>query len=603
MNDIEKVSPEETLNPVGATEAAETDKTAAETVSYHSMTREQLLEAMEKIIGAGDMEAHRDVASIKQAYFSLRTKEAEAQLAEYVDGGGDPATFTAQADPGEQRLKELMGEFRQRRASWLEEQERRREANLASRLAIIEKLRSLTEDIDNIGHRFPEFQQLQADFRNVGEVPPGRDNDTWKSYQLVVEQFYDALKMNKELRDLDFRKNLEAKRQLIEQAKDLAGSDDVVEAFRNLQSLHDEWRSVGPVAKELREEIWEEFKAASTVVNKRHQEFFETRKAEELANEERKEKLCQEIEALDMSQLKGFAAWDEATRKVLDMQARWKETGFATRKNNARLFTRFREAADAFFKAKSEFFRQTKEELNGNLALKQALCDRAEALRKEVEEDKEDIRKAMDRIVAMQTEWKTIGSVPRRQSDAVWQRFTEACNYFFDRRKKETAGRRKEENDNLAAKRDVIERLKAIPADIERKDGIEQVRALQAEWQNIGHVPFRMKDKLYEEYRSACDALFDSFDHRESRNRISRYEGRLDSIKGDDRQMGRERDRLLRAIEGKRQELATYENNLGFFNVKSSAGNSMVKDIERKCARIKEEIREIEEKIRLLDAE
>lgn len=412
-----------------------------------------------------------------------------------------------------------------------------------------------------------------------------------------MEKFYDHLKMNKELRDLDFKKNLEAKRQLIDEAKALAENPDALDAFRKLQELHNQWRELGPVAKEIREEIWDEFKAASTVINKRHQDYFEQRKASEQANETGKTAICEEIEKIDTDALKSFAAWDEATRQIIELQKKWKEFGFASRKANNLLFSRFRKACDDFFEKKTEYFKKTKEEFNENLEKKVALCEKAEALK-----DLNDVRKAADEVVKLQAEWKKIGSVPRKQSDAIWQRFQTACNFFFDERKRLSNAKRQEENANLAAKKDVIERLKAIPKDAERKDVIATVRELQNEWQKIGFVPFRAKDKVYEEYRKELNAIFENFDIRESRNRMNNFKEQIENLKDDSQKMGRERDRLMRVLEAKRNDLKTFENNLGFFNVKSSAGNSMLKEIERKIKRLKEEIKDVEEKINLLDS-
>lgn len=468
--------------------------------------------------------------------------------------------------------------------------------NLNRKNEIIARLKAIAADIDNVNVHINEVRELQEEFKQPADVPPTAVTDLWKTYQLVVEQIYDCLKMNKELRELDFRKNLEIKRNLIEQARMLAEEADVINAFKKLQALHDLWRATGPVAKEFRESIWAEFKEASTVVNKRHQDFFEARKQVEQTNEEAKTRLCEEIEAIDINAIHSFSEFEKATESIKKLQAQWKELGFASRKVNNSLYTRFRKACDEFFARKAEFFSKTKEELASNLEKKIKLCEKAEALK-----DSTDFKATADQIIALQAEWKKIGSVARRHSDAVWQRFMNACNHFFDARKKEQAGRRQEENENLAAKRLVIEALKAIPSEATRNEVIEALKEQQARWNSIGHVPYRMKDKLHDEYRAALDAVRENFDLRESRARMQNFERRLESMNGDGRQMNSERARLTRALEQKKTELKTFENNLGFFNIKSKEGNNMLREMERRTLRIKDEIKELEQKIKLFD--
>lgn len=376
----------------------------------------------------------------------------------------------------------------------------------------------------------------------------------------------------------------------------LTSEEDVINAFKKLQALHDLWREAGPVAKEHREEIWNEFKELSTVINKRHQDYFEARKEAEQANEAAKTAICEEIEAIDIDAIKTFAAFEETTETIKKMQARWKELGFASRKANNALFTRFRKSCDNFFARKADFFSRTKEELASNLEKKTALCERAEAL-----QNSTDFKKTAEEIVALQAEWKTIGSVARKHSDAIWQRFMTACNTFFDARKKDMASRRHEENENLAAKRLVIEALKAIPADAGRQQVIETLKEQQTRWNSIGHVPFKMKDKLYEEYRNAQNAVRENFDLRESRARMNRFEEQLAGLSNDERRMASERNKLTRAIEQKRNELKTFENNLGFLNIKSKEGNSMLREMERRTQRIKDDIKELEQKLAMLN--
>ncbi len=563
---------------------------------YHAMSKAEMVEALREIVASGNMEAHKEVSAIKQAYYTLHNREMQAELEAFVEAGNAPEAFSATPDPDEAEMKSLLAEFREKRNAFLEEKEEERRRNLEEKNRILGELKALAEDIDNINLHFPKFQQLQQDFKNVGEVPPGTDNDIWKSYQLAVEQFYDRLKMNKELRDLDFKKNLEIKSALVEKAQELAELSDPVDAFKRLQALHEQWREIGPVAREIREEIWAKFKDASTVVNKRHQDFFQTRKAEEQANEAAKIALCEKAEAVDVSGLKTFNDWENVSKEVIALQQEWKGLGYASKKVNNALFSRFRKACDDFFNAKAEYFKRTKEEFKDNYAKKVALCEKAEALVERFQE-----KGAIDEIQALQKEWRTIGFVRRRLGEDLWKRFCAAVDAFYDARKKLNSGRRDEENENLKAKRAVIEQLKEISDDVERKEVIGRIRELQNEWQNIGHVPFKVKDDVNGEYRAQLDRIYGAFDMRENRQRMRRFEGEVKKMEGDSGRLGRERDRLVRALENRRAELKTIENNLGFFNVKSSAGNSMLKEFERNIQKIKDDIAQIQEKISLLD--
>lgn len=619
MNELEKtVAGEETVTP--APEVAETENTCIVESSpaldiaqvaddhqeeektdgrrIHSMSKEELRDALKDIVDSDNMEAHKEVTAIKQAFFNLKSRENIELLDAYVEAGNDPATFSAQPDEVENELKSLYAEFKERRAAYLAAEEARRADNLEKKQEILTRMEEIAGDIDNVNTKFPEFQQLQVDFKEIKDVPATAETDIWKQFQNVVERFYDNLKINKELRDFDFKKNLEAKRALIDEAKKLESVSDPVAAFRLLQGLHDQWRAIGPVAKEIRDEIWDEFKDASTVINKRHQDYFEQRKASELANEEAKTKLCEEIETIKSDEIKTFADWNATTERIVELQKKWKGYGYASKKANTILYNRFRKACDDFFAAKAAYFQRTKDELNSNLEKKTALCEKAESLK-----NSDDVKKATDEIVKLQTEWKSIGSVPRKHSDALWQRFTSACNYFFDERKRQNKERHREEQENLDRKRDIIARLSELPKDGDRREIMPKIKELQAEWQTVGFVPFKMKDKIFTEYRAVCDALYDAYNQREARQRMSNFQNRVSELKGDGNKINRERDRLIRVCESRRMELKTIENNMGFFSVKSSAGNSMLKDMENKVKRIKEDIKELEAKIALLDAE
>ena len=565
---------------------------------FHSMNKEELVAALKEILEANNMEAHREVAAIKQAFFNLKNRESIEALDKYVAEGNDPATFVSQPDELENEFKTLYSDFKEKRAAYLAEDEEKRARNLEIKKEIITIMEEIAGDIDNVNTKFSEFQQLQQNFKAIKEIPASAESEIWKQFQSVVERFYDNLKINKELRDFDFRKNLEAKKALIEEARKLDALTDPVAAFRILQGLHDQWRAVGPVAKDLREEIWNEFKELSTVINKKHQDYFEQRKQAEQANEEAKTKLCEEAEAIKTDDFKSFNDWNTATEKIIDLQKQWRQLGFASRKVNTALYNRFRKTCDDFFEAKTEYFKRTKDELNENLAKKTALCEKAEALK-----ETEDIRKAADEIVKLQAEWKSIGSVPRKVSDQLWQRFTAACNYFFDERRKQNKERHKEENENLQKKTEIIEQLKALPKDGDRAEVMPKIKELQAEWQNIGFVPFKVKDKIFTEYRQICDALYEAYNTKEARQRMDNFRSRVSELKGDGNKIGREKDRLMRICESRRNELKTIENNMGFFMVKSSAGNSLVKDMENKIKRLKQDIEELEQKISLLDKE
>lgn len=564
-------------------------------VNFHDLSKEQLVDALRAIVEASDASAHKNVALIKQAFYILKNKETEAEMLAFVEAGNQPEAFTSAPDEHESTLRDLLAAFRELRTAYLEAEEKRKQENLTIKLRVIEQIKALADDVDNINRHFPRFQELQQEFKAVADIPAPEVADTWKNYQLAVEQFYDLLKMNKELRDLDFKKNLEVKRSLIEEAKALEAEPDPIEAFKKLQSLHDKWRETGPVAKEQREEIWNEFKNFSTIVNKRHQEHFEAKKANESANEEAKIKLCEEIEAIDVDSLKSFADWDKVTKQIIDLQNQWKNIGFASRKANTLLFNRFRKACDNFFNQKAEFYKKTKENLSANLAAKTALCEKAEALK-----ELGDSRKAMDEVAKLQAEWKTIGAVARKYNDSIWDRFNSACRFFYEERRKATSAQRQEENANLAAKRAIIEAIRAIDTEnLERNEILNQIKDLQSQWQQIGHVPFRQKDAVFAEYREAADAIYNTIKAQNSNARINNYRERISEI-GDNNMLNKEQDKLQRALENKRAELQTAENNLGFFKFQSSKGNSMMKEMERRIEHIREDIAEIENKILLI---
>ena len=585
---------------VAADKEVAKEETEEKTVekSFHQMDKSELVDTLKNIVASAEWEKHKEVTAIKQAYYVIINKEREKEQEEFVAKGNDPAAFSYTPDATEEEVKQLLSEFKEKRNVFLEEREALRKKNLEEKYAIIEKIKNISEDIDTINQQFPQFQQLQLDFKAAGEIPPGSETELWKNYQVAVEQFYDRLKVNKELRDLDFKKNLELKSQIIAKAEQLADVPDVLEAFRTLQGLHEQWREIGPVARDVREEMWNKFKEASTVINKRHQDFFQKKKENEQANETAKTELCEKVEAIDYSSFKTFADWDQATKTILELQAAWKDLGFAARKVNNTLFARFRSACDNFFAAKGEFFKKMKEESRDNLVKKEALCEQAEALAADY-----DRKGALEQMQALQKEWKEVGVVRRKQGDEVWKRFCNALDEFYGNRKKLFSGRKAEENANLQAKREIIEKLKGISEEEDRKDVIEIIHELQNEWQGIGHVPFKDKDEVTKAYRAELDRLFGAFDIKENKQRLRRFENDLKKYAGDEGRMSKEREKLVRALDARIAEAKTIENNLGFFNVKSNAGNSMVKEMEKKLQKLKSEADEIREKISLLDSQ
>ncbi len=560
-------------------------------------TKAEAVELLRAIAAKDPAEIGTDeTGRLKQLFYALHNADLRRQRDEYVAAGNDPETFTTLPDPLEDEFKELLTAIKEKKSEFRAAQEAEREANLKRKREIIAELNSMADDTDNVNRHYQRVKELQAEFKTIGEVPPTESTDVWKQWQESVERFYDRLKINMELRDYDFKKNLAEKQLIIAEAQSLKDEEDVIAAFRRLQDLHDKWRETGPVAKDIREEIWNTFKDASAEINKRYQAFFEERKARENENEAAKTALCERIEAMDFSAITSYKGWDEMTEAIIGLQNEWKKIGFASRKVNNKLFARFRETCDKFFAAKAEFFKSMKEELAENLRKKTALCEQAEALAESTE-----WRATADKLVELQKEWKTIGSVPKKQSDAIWKRFLSACDKFFDRKKQATSGTRKLEQENLKIKRGLIEQLKAITPDTPREEAIATVKDVQAKWRETGHVPFKEKDALHDTYRTLTGDLYKSLDIRGDVARMNSFENSINEMKGDDNKLFRERDRLMRAFEQRKSELHTYENNLGFFNSKTKSGDSMLREMERKIQRLKEDIATLETKIKLID--
>ena len=535
-----------------------------------------------------------EVQAIKAAFFALRREEMSQEKEAFLANGNEEGDFVPKEDVDENNLKELLNVLKERRTEYNAAQEANREANLAKKRQIITLINEIANDPDNINRQFNRVKQLQQEFKDAGEVPATADTEIWKEFQRATERFYDVLKVNRELRDYDFKKNLEQKQQLCEEAEALDEETDIVTAFRKLQELHNKWREIGPVAKELREELWARFKAASSAINKKYQTFFEDRKSKEKENADAKTELCEKIEQITTDNLKTYAQWDEVTKQIIALQEDWKKLGYASRKANAALFARFRKSCDDFFAKKAEFYKTMKDELSSNLAKKIDLCERAEALM-----DSTEWKEATDKFVEMQKEWKTIGPVVKKHSDAVWKRFIAACDHFFEQKKKQNVNVHAVEHDNLKAKKEVIATLKATIEEA-AEDAAQTVRNLMDRWQEIGHVPFKEKDKIYAQYRELVDKAFETLNMRGSRSSGEGGSRGPRQSSGSDRGLS-ERDRLVRTYEQRMSELKTFENNMGFLTANTKSGNSLVQEMERRIARLKEEIAELEQKIKELD--
>ncbi len=576
----------------------ETEKNTEATDNRH-MTRVEILERLTEISASDDPISRDEVSRLKQAFVNERRNELTRLQQEHEATPGNEYTpFEAPVDtlePPFMALVEMIKEKKARQVAALEQEQRN---NLARKQEIIDQLTSMADDADNINRHYPRFRELSQEFKETGEVTPSEQTQIWRNFQAAVEHFYDQLKVNIELRDYDFKKNLEQKELIIAEATKLNELEDIITAYQRLQELHDKWRETGPVARELRDEIWTRFKDSTSVIYKRYQTFFEERKAREQENEAQKTELCQRIENLDIAAAKSAAAWDKLTKEVLAAQEDWKKVGFASRKTNNALFVRFRKACDEFFTAKAAFFKSMRDSHTEKLNLKTALCEKAEALMEST-----DWKTTADKITALQKEWKSIGPVERRYSDAIWERFQKACDTFFERRKKNASGQRKAEHSALKAKQAILDRLQQMADDNEadRTESIKELRSLQTQWQETGHVPFRDKDKINESYRNLVNTLRDKLDVNETRSKMASFTASLENISTDSSKLYRERERIARFLEQKRAEIKTYENNIGFLSISSKSGNSLLRDMENRINRLKDDQRQLEEKLKLID--
>ena len=573
--------------PAAAPEVAEStaeDESAENAVEKKIYAnRAEILERISEIAGIASESVKGEINYLKLLYYKMRQQETDAEMQAFIDGNGDPATYESKPDELEPRLKDLLNIQKEARAAMVKARDEEYANNLALKREVLDKMEIIAGNAEEVGQKYNEFQELQKQFKEIGAVDQQEVAGLWKRYTQLTEQFYDALKINKELRDYDFRKNLEAKLQICEEAEKLVQAPDVVDAFRKLQEMHEQWRIIGPVAPSVREEIWNRFKAASTEINKRHQVHFEQLKAQEHANEVGKTSICEKVEAIDLSQITTVKGWDDATKVILAFQDEWRKLGFASKRVNTQLFERFRQSCDNFFNQKAEFFKSVRGEQSDNLQRKIELCERAEALSTST-----DWRKTTDQLISLQNEWKTIGPAPRKYSQQVWERFKSACDAFFKAKEEAVGGERATERANFERKQEIILALTNLKDDVENAT-VKGVRDLMNQWAEIGHVPFKEKDKLQAKYKELIDFFFDKLDMKGQRRRFENIKEHVASIK-DSNTLQRKLERLI-------NDLKTYENNLGFLNAKSKSGNGLVALMQSKMDELKAEIEELKKRI------
>lgn len=583
--------------PEVTAEAAVVESDNAEESAAGKITKEEILNRLQALVDAPIETVRGEVESLKQAYYKIRRNEVDELRKAFVEQGGDEKDFTAPEDTQENFLKELLGSYKEKKAAYLAEEEKQKAENYEIKLQLIEQLKMLCESQDDFNKLYNEFKDIQQKWKEIKLVPEEHANELWKEYQTYSEAFYDLIKINNQFRDYDFKKNLELKTALCEAVEKLQDEKDIISAFHQLQKLHQQWREIGPVAKELREELWGRFKAASTVINKRHQQHFENLKAKEQENLVAKTAICEEIEGIDYAALQTFKDWDEKNNEVLALQQKWRTIGFTPKKHNTKIFERFRAACDVFFTKKTEFYKSIKAEMEKNLEKKRALCEKAEALK-----DSTDWKGTTEKMIALQKEWKTIGQVTRRHSDSIWKRFITACDYFFDNKNKNVSSQKSEEQTNLEAKKALIEKVKTMDESLDTEEAITMLKEWIAEWNEIGHVPFKEKDKVYKAFHEAVDAQFDRLKVDQRDRRMKSYRNNVSEMAGKGKgKLYSERDRLMRTYERMKNDLQTYENNIGFLTISSKGGSGLVKEMERKIEKLKAEMELTVKKIEAID--
>lgn len=564
------------------------------------MSRHEIIERIQLLIEDSiEKNIKIEIDFLKQAYYKLRKNEVEEARKDFIAEGGKTEEFVAPEDDTEEKLKELLTKFRDKRAELMKEEDRLKETNLIEKKAILEEIKNLIDSQDDFNKIYNEFRRLQLRWKELKQIPQAQANELWREYQLYSEKFYDLLKINNEMRIYDFKKNLELKNALIEAVEKLDEEPDVVSAFHQLQKFHHEWREIGPVSKELREEVWARFKEASSVINKKHQAFFENLRGKEQENLQEKTELCEKIEAIDYEALNSFKAWDEMNKYVLNLQQKWKTIGFAPKKHNIKIFERFRAGCDVFFQKKSDFYREVKSAMEENLEKKKVLCEKAEALK-----DSTEWKETTEKMIALQKEWKTIGAVSRKHSDLIWKRFISACDHFFEEKNKNFSSHKTEELENLQLKKDLIAKIDNIDESLESEEAMAILRELMAEWNNIGHVPFRNKDKIYKEYRTAVDKHFDRMKIDQAERRLQSFRSNINDMASGEKPKGKllnERDKLMRTFEKLKNDIQTYENNIGFLSVTSKGGGGLLKEMDRKIEELKAEQELVLKKIQAID--
>ena len=561
--------------------------------SAPKQTLEEVVQRLKEINEKNDLTDKQEIDSLKQTFYKLQKAKSEAARKAFIDEGGKAEDFTPETEPAEEEFKAVMNAIKEKRNALAAAQEQEKEENQTKKLGILERMKFLTESQEDTNKIYDEFKKLQQEWNETGQTPVAKVNELWKTYQLYTEKFYDMVKLNNEFREYDFKKNLEIKLHLCEAAEKLANEEDIISAFHQLQKLHQEFRDTGPVAKELREEIWTRFKTASTTVNRRHQQHFEALKEKEQRNLDEKTVICEIVETMEYDTFTTFQDWENKTQEVIALQAKWKTIGYAPQKMNVKIFERFRSACDEFFKRKAEFFKSVKENMSGNLEKKKELCEKAEALK-----DSTDWKTTAEVLSKLQKEWKTIGPVPKKYSEMIWKRFIGACDYFFDQKNKATSSQRSVEQENMVLKKEIIEKLNAINAqETPEEDADNTIRELMKEWNTIGHVPFKEKDKLYKQYHAIIDKLFDKLNLSASQKKLSNFKSNI----GKEGNIYREREKLVRAYENMKNEIQTYENNLGFLTSSSKKGSNLVTEMNRKVEKLKADLELILKKIEIID--
>ncbi|SHK68516.1 protein of unknown function [Xylanibacter ruminicola] len=599
-NTLELGTNEEVVNEEVTSQAVETEPQVEneEQTRVVYETKADVLHRLQDIAHSDETPQKEEVEYLKASFYKLHVAEREAKLKAYLEAGGDPEQYQYTPDPEEESFKAEMGIIKEKRAKIFKEMEAEKQDNLTKKLAIIDRIKAMVTTPDEANKNYKEFKALQEQWREIKNVPADKANELWRNYQLYVEQFYDMLRLNSEAREYDFKKNFELKTALCEAAEKLADEEDVISAFHQLQKLHQEYREIGPVAKEQREDIWNRFKAASSVINKRHQAHFEGVRAKEEDNLARKTVLCEKVEAIAAEENKGSGDWEKHTKQIIDIQTEWKTIGFAPQKMNVKIFERFRAACDDFFGRKAAYFKGLKETFKDNADKKRALIEKAKAL-----QDSTDWKSTGDKFIALQKEWKTIGMVPKKLGDQLWAEFLAACNTFFEARNAAGAGQRGEERENLDKKVEIIAKLKAI-AEETGDDLADKVQKLVEEYNAVGHVPYKEKDKLYKEYHAVLDKLYKDLNISTAKRKLSNFKQNLKQVaERGENALDNERARLFRQYEALKQEIQTYENNLGFLNASSKKGNSLIDEMNRKVQKLKDDMALVREKIKAIDAE